>query len=506
MMEKENLLKIEHLYKTFGITKANNNVSLEIAKGEIRSLSGENGSGKSTLTSIIAGLQPYDDREESKIFIEGQAYKPSTPIEANAQGVAMVVQELGVVTTLTGAMNIFLGKTDQFKKFGLVSTDKMNKAAEEIFDKWNLVKVPLNIPCSALTMEQRKMVELARALYTDPKLLILDEITQSLSVDTRDVIYKLKDRFKEEGRSMIIISHDLEETVDISDSITILRDGEVVTTVEAKDISVDDLKQLMVGRKIDNGYYRTDKGLFEKTEKLLEVKDLTLASGEIKNISFDLHKGEILAVCGLSDAGIHQLGSAIFGITDSKRTGTVKDCTTGKILNTSADMLACKGAYLSKNRDEEGLMMAASIRNNSTLPSLKRLAKKSGGVAEKDITNLAEVIYKDFDVKAKGIQQSIGRLSGGNKQKINLGRWLSQELNYAILDCPTRGVDVGVKAYIYNVLKQRKEADVGIILITDELAEAIGMADRIIVLKNGELRDTIERPDFSESRIIEVIL
>ena len=505
-MAKETLLKIEHLHKTFGITHANNDVCIEIAKGEIRSLSGENGSGKSTLTSIIAGLQPYDDRPETKMLLDGEAYRPVSPIDANSRGVAMVVQELGVVTTLTGAMNIFLGKTDQFSRGGIVNTGKMNRAAAEIFDKWGLVKVPLNVPCSALTMEQRKMVELARALYTDPKLLILDEITQSLSVDTRKVIYELKDRFKREDRAMIIISHDLEETMDISDSITILRDGESVNTILAKDITIDDLKQMMVGRKMDNSYYRTDKDLFEEQERLLEVKDLTLANGDIRQISLTLHKGEVLGICGLSDAGIHQLGSAIFGIADSRRTGQVTDCATGRNLTKPDDMLACGGAYLSKNRDEEGLMMTATIRHNSTLPSLRNLKGKGSFVAEGDITDLAEKIYRDFDVKAKGIRQPIGRLSGGNKQKINLGRWLGQDLKYVILDCPTRGVDIGVKAYIYNMLKERKAAGVGIILITDELSEAIGMADRIAVLKNGELKKILERPDFSESRIIEVML
>lgn len=505
-MTKEILLKIEHLHKTFGITHANNDICIEVAKGEIRSLSGENGSGKSTLTSIIAGLQPYDDRPDTKIWIEGREFKPASPIDANNQGVAMVVQELGVVTTLTGAMNIFLGKTDQFKRCGIVNTGKMNRAAEEVFEKWSLVKVPLNIPCSALTMEQRKMVELARALYTDPKLLILDEITQSLSVDTRKVIYELKERFRQEERAMIIISHDLEETMEISDSITVLRDGECVNTIQARDISIDDLKQMMVGRKIDNGYYRTDRDLFVGDEKLLEIKNLTLANGDIKDISLTLHKGEVLGICGLSDAGIHQLGSAVFGITETKRTGFVTDAATGKNLYQPEDMLACGGAYLSKNRDEEGLMMTATIRHNSTLPSLRKLKKRMFHVAEGDITHLAEKIYHDFDVKAKGIRQPIGRLSGGNKQKVNLGRWLGQELKYVILDCPTRGVDIGVKAYIYNVLKERKAAGMGIILITDELSEAIGMADRIAVLKNGELKQVLERPEFSENKIIEVML
>ena len=189
----EEILRIEHLHKSFGITHANNDICMTVRRGEIRSLSGENGSGKSTLTSIISGMQPFD---EGAMFLRGESYRPDSPLAANKAKVAMVVQELGVITPLTGAMNIYLGKTERFRKAGIVHAKAMEKAALEIFKKWNLVEVPLHIPCAHLTMEQRKMVELAGALDTDPDLLILDEITQSLSQDTRQVIYRLKDRFK----------------------------------------------------------------------------------------------------------------------------------------------------------------------------------------------------------------------------------------------------------------------------------------------------------------------
>lgn len=500
----QELLKIEHLYKSFGITHANNDISMTIMRGEIRSLAGENGSGKSTLTSIISGMQPFD---EGRMILSGKDYKPSSPIDANNNKVAMVVQELGVITTMTGAMNIFLGKTDQFKTAGFINTGKMVKAAKEIFDRWNITPVPLDIPCAHLTMEQRKLVELARALYAEPDLLILDEITQSLSQDTRQVIYKLKDRFKAENRSMIIISHDLEETVEISDSITILRDGSVVATLEREEIDADNLKQLMVGRKIDGDYYRVDSSADYEDEVLLDVKGLSLANGSLKDISFELHKGEILGVCGLSDAGIHTLGSALFGIYESRRIGSVRDVKSGQELKTPQDMMRCKGAYLSKNRDEEGLMLKDSIMNNMYIPSARELSGTLGYTKKSDIVNLAQKAYDDFDVKATGIRQPIGRLSGGNKQKINLGRWLTKKLNYAILDCPTRGVDIGVKAYIYDILRKQKKEGIGCILITDELTEAIGMADRILIMKDGRIAGLIERgEDFTESKIIGVML
>lgn len=499
----EEILRIEHLHKSFGITHANNDICMTVRRGEIRSLSGENGSGKSTLTSIISGMQPFD---EGAMFLRGESYRPDSPLAANKAKVAMVVQELGVITPLTGAMNIYLGKTERFRKAGIVHAKAVEKAALEIFKKWNLVEVPLHIPCAHLTMEQRKMVELARALDTDPDLLILDEITQSLSQDTRQVIYRLKDRFKKENRAMIIISHDLDETLLISDTVTVLRDGVVVDTVERKNITEESLKQMLVGREIRNDYFRTDQEANFKENVVLSVKDLSLANGQIKNVSFELHEGEILGVCGLSDAGIHPLGSAVFGITESKRSGKVIDEKTGRSLKRPTDMLNCRGAYLSKNRDEEGLMMRASIRNNLYLPSAKQLAGAFGFTKRTDIVTLTDRIYREFDVKAKSPRQPIGRLSGGNKQKINLGRWLSKDLNYVILDCPTRGVDIGVKAYIYHLIREKKAQGTAVLLITDELSEAIGMADRILVMNNGRTAGMLERPEFSESKIIEVML
>lgn len=499
----DELLRVEKLNKSFGVTHANKNITMTLDQGEIRGLAGENGSGKSTLTSMISGMQAFDS---GKMFIHGKEYAPHNPLEANEYKVSMVVQELGVITSLSGAKNLFLGKMESFTALGIVNTRKMVKAARDIFAEWGLGEVPLEIPAAHLTMEQRKLIELARALSIDPDLLVLDEITQSLSHDTRQIIYHLKDKFKKRHKSMIIISHDLEETVDICDSITVLRDGEVVTTVSTEEITTDDLKQYMIGRKLEGDYYRTDESADYEDEVLLEVKDLGLKNGKLKNISFELHKGEILAVCGLSDAGIHTLGSAIFGMEEG-RTGTVTDKNCGKELKTPLHMIRQQGAYLSKNRDEEGLMLQASIRDNLYIPSANELAGFLGYTKKRDINGFAQKAYDDFDVKATGIMQPIGRLSGGNKQKINLGRWLSKDLKYMILDCPTRGVDIGVKAYIYDILRKQKKEGVGFILISDELPEAIGMADRILILNNGEIKGEMTRgSNFSESKIIEVMI
>ena len=498
----ETMLKVEKLCKNFGSTQANRDICITIHKGEVRGLAGENGSGKSTLASIICGIQPCTSGEMWK---DGKPYEPASPLEAGSKyKVAMVVQELGVIPSLSGAANIFIGKTGQFAKCGVVNLKEMERAAREIMEKWGLGNIPLNVPAGTLSIEQRKMLELARALTNEPDLLILDEITQALSHDTKQVIYELKDRFRRENRSILIITHDLEETVSICDTITILRDGEVVDTVNACDIDVDQLKQKMIGRKVEGDYYRVDHAPNYAPEVVLEVRDLSSTDGRISGINFDLHKGEILGVCGLSDGGIHDLGETLFGVRH--KSGAVRHMRSGKQLKTPQDVIKTSGAYLSKNRDEEGLMLNASIHQNLYIPSARRLAGFLGFLSNQKIRKFSRDTFDAFDVKAPGLNQVVGRLSGGNKQKVNLGRWLNQDLEYIILDCPTRGVDVGVKAYIYQVLRQSKENNIAIIMISDELTEAIGMADRILVMKDGEQEVILDRgPDFTESKIIEVM-
>lgn len=498
----EAMLRIDNLCKNFGSTRANRDICLTIQRGEIRGLAGENGSGKSTLASILCGIQPCTSGEMWK---DGERYAPVSPLEAgNRYKVAMVVQELGVIPSLSGAANIFIGKTEQFAKFGVVNLRTMEREARAVMEKWGLSQVPLNVPAGTLSIEQRKMLELARALTNDPDLLILDEITQALSHDTKQIVYELKERFRRENRSMLIITHDLEETVDICDTITILRDGEVVDTVQAADITVDQLKQKMIGRKVEGDYYRMDHTPSYAPEVILEVRELGSDDGRISGISFDLHKGEILGVCGLSGGGIHELGELVYGVAG--RVGTVLHKHSGKWLKSPQDMIRTGGAYLSKNRDEEGLMLNATIHQNLYIPSARRLSGPLGYLNNRALRKFSQDTFDAFDVKAPGLNQIIGRLSGGNKQKVNLGRWLNQDLEYIILDCPTRGVDVGVKAYIYEVLRQCKEKNIAILMISDELTEAIGMSDRILVMKNGRQETILDRgPDFTESKIIEVM-
>lgn len=502
-MKNNGFLRIEHLYKRFGPTIANKDINLTINKGEVRGFAGENGSGKSTLCSIIGGILKMD---EGYMYINGQPYVPTSPIDANNQGVAMVVQELGVLENLSVAENIFLGKTEQFSKNGILDIKKMKNAAKEELNKWDIYDIPVDIKAGALSIEQRKLVELVRALSVNPDILILDEITQALSHDNRELLYKIKDKYTKMGKTIILVTHDVNEMIRITDNITVLRDGTVVDTVKSNEVSEDRLKKMMVGREISGDYYRKDYQETNQEEVILSVQKLS--TRKIKDISFDLHKGEILAFCGLSDAGIHELGKAIFGLTE-ERMGKVIDVKSGKSIKKPEDLVKVNGAYLSKDRDEDGLMLNASVKDNLFMPSAKKLANKIGFIAPRKVRDLTNEAVMSMSIKTSNpYQQKVKSLSGGNKQKVNLSRWLIQDLNFIILDCPTRGVDVGVKAYIYNIMVEAKNEGLGIIMITDELPEAIGMADRIIVLKDGLISKTFRRSEknFNEEAIVEVMM
>jgi ribose transport system ATP-binding protein len=496
----ENILEIRGLNKSFGPTVANKNIDFSLARGEIHGLIGENGSGKSTLISQIAGLYGSDG---GTMTLRGSRYAPKTPLDANSERVSMVVQELGVVASLPAGVNVFLGRTKAFSKFGVVNLKALYRAADEQFKKWGLPEVELSAPTDGLMIETRKIIELARAMAVDPEVLILDEITQSLSYNNRGRLYKLLKDFKAMGRSAIVITHDVDELIEITDRVTVLRDGEVAGVLDSRAAVADDVKRLMVGREIGGEYYRSDNAPDYENEIVLQARNITVR-GEIDDVSFDVHKGEILGLCGISDSGIHTVGRAVYGL-EKLASGTV--LLEGAQLSGSTEALRSNMAYVPKDRDNDALMTGASIWENFALPSVTELTGKAFYISPGKMRALASAMAEKMSVKCRDVFQLITDLSGGNKQKVNLGRWLAKDLKLLILDCPTRGVDVGVKAYIYSLMKEAKAAGIAIILISDELTEVLGMSDRLCVMKGGELKSIIPRgKDFTEHSLINVMV
>jgi len=497
----ETILTIQGLSKSFGTTRANIHIDLNVYKGEIHGLIGENGSGKSTLISQIAGLYAPD---EGMMLLNGSPYAPKSPLEANDNKVSMVVQELGIVSALPAGVNVFLGRTSKFSKYGIVSLKKLNQAANAEFEKWDLPKVQLTKLADGMMVETRKMIELARAMSVDPELLILDEITQSLSYNNRNKLYELLKKFKAMGRSAIVITHEVDELIGITDRITVLRDGEVAGVLTSKETTADEVKHLMVGREISGEYYRSDNEPdYDEQTVVLKASNLTVA-GEIEDVSFEVHRGEILGFCGISDSGIHTVGKAVYGL-EKLTYGSVT--LEGTELKSPTQALASNMAYVPKDRDNDALMMQASIWENFALPSTTELTGAACYISPGKLRALARKMTEKMTVKCRDIFQPMSDLSGGNKQKVNLGRWLAKDIKVLILDCPTRGVDVGVKAYIYSLMKEAKTKGIATILISDELTEALGMSDRLCVMKNGKLNTIIPRgEDFTEHSLIRVMV
>jgi ribose transport system ATP-binding protein len=495
------ILSIHNLEKSFGATHANNHITLDIKRGSVHGLVGENGSGKSTLASIICGIQQTDSGE---MFLNGERYAPQTPLDSNKAKVAMVMQELGTVGEIPPAVNVFLGRTGQFSRYGFLDLKKLKEAARRQWEIWELGQPIMNGTTGELSIEHRKILELVRALSVNPDFLVLDEISQALSHDNREMLYRFIKKFTEQNKTILIITHDMEEMQSVCDTVSILRDGEVVSTKEDKQFEINEIKQLMIGRKIEQDYYRDDKEERFDQEVVLRAENISVPGG-IQDVSFELHKGEILGVCGLSDAGIHNLGMALFGV--EHRTGILVYAPGGKYINNTGDFIESGGAYLSKDRDIYGLMLDASITGNISVSNAKRLSGNFGFLSPKKLNNLSLLAARDYNIKAAHLEQIVRTLSGGNKQKVNLSRWLVQSLNFIVLDCPTRGVDISVKAYIYGVLEQAKAKGLAVLLISDELPEAIGMSDRIMVLRQYRIAATLSRNDtFTESKIVEVMM
>lgn len=496
MVEKDKyILTAEDMSKSFGITRALKSVHLYLKRGEVLGLIGENGSGKSTLTSIIAGIQPADS---GTVHLNGAPYSVNNSVEANQKGICMILQEKATFDNLSVAQNIFVGDESRFVRHGVLDTKKMNKEAKEVLTSIGVTGIEVTDKIAHRTFEEGKLIELARAQSLHPQILIVDETTTALSQNGRDILYKMMEKMKTEGKSVIFISHDIAEMMEKCDRLTVLRDGDYVDTIEKEEFSPSKIKKLMVGREISDNYYREDSECSYQDEVVLKLQGISTKS--LTDINLELHKGEILGFSGLADSGMHDVGKAAFGAIPLE-CGSVTDKDGEKISSPSAAMRK-KIAYIGKNRDQESLFTASPIKDNIAIASYRELSKHTFISPVKEKKFVQEWADK-LDVKMQGVQQYVMELSGGNKQKVALAKWLGFGADIFILDCPTRGIDIGVKASIYRLMEELKAQGKSIMLISEELPEVIGMSDRIIVLKDGKLSGEFRRDEqMSEHTLI----
>ncbi len=490
-------LQVKEISKSFGITRALKEVSFEIAKGEVHALIGENGSGKSTLTNCLTGIYQKDS---GTFYLDGKEVDPANQVEANNEGISIIVQELGTLDGLTVAENIFLGHEDQFVKFGIKNTGAMNRRATEILKKYGFERIKAADMIENYNFEDRKLVEIVKATYFNPKIVVIDETTTALSQEGREELYKHMNRIRSEGNTIIFISHDLPEVLRMSDTITVLRDGDYIDTVKSKDIDEEGLKKLMVGREVTGNYYRADYDEPISDKIVMSVKRVSVP-GIISDISFDLHKGEILGFGGLSESGMHEIGKACFGASFD-RTGSVT-LADGTEINNIPTAISHSIAYTSKDRDNESVVMNQSIRDNICLPSLDFLGGKTHILKDKKMKVFANEYAQKMSTKMQSVDQFVSNLSGGNKQKVVLARWIGKDSDILVLDSPTRGIDIKVKQDIYQLMDKMRKSGKSIIMISEELMELIGMCDRIIVMKDGKINGELMRSrDMDENSLI----
>ena len=499
-MGKEVIVEVKHMDKRFGSTIALNDVSIEVRRGVIQGLVGENGSGKSTVTSIISGMQKADGGE---MVYKGEKWEPISMLWALEQGIGMIVQENGTVPGISVAENIFLGETSQFKSYGIVNRKEMIKKAQQALDAIGASHIQAGQITARLDMQDRKLVEIAKIMIKNPEVLVVDETTTALSQIGRDIIYKIMNRMKEEDKAVIFISHDLDEIMDVCDSLTVLRDGKIIITFSKEEFNEELIKTSMIGREMQGDYYRSDYDGSYSNEVVLEVKDANLGD-QLKNFNLQIHKGEILGIGGLSHCGMHTLGKVLFGAC---KPATGRVLIRGRELRGEADAMKEQIGYAAKDRDVESLCLNASIRDNIAVGGLDKFALHNFLILPGKEKKYVQKQIDDLSVKCAEMNQYVSALSGGNKQKVVFGKWIGRGSEILILDCPTRGVDIGVKQAMYQLMYQMKKEGKSIVIISEEMTELIGMADRLVVMKDGEIKKEFPRSEtLSESDIIQYMI
>jgi ribose transport system ATP-binding protein len=480
-------LRLSGICKAFGATQALRGVSLEVAPGEVHALIGENGAGKSTLMKILSGAHPPDAGE---IALDGSPFRPRDPQHARQCGVAMIYQELNLAPHLSVAENILLGAEPA--RFGWLDRRRMHELAHAALAELQHDSIPLSAPVSTRSIAEQQIVEIARALVAQPKVLIMDEPTSSLAQSDVRNLFRVIARLKEKGVSVIYISHFLEECQSVCDRYTVLRDGESVGSGTMAGAELREIIRLMVGREVSEIYPRTPHAL---GEPVCEVRDL--ASGKARAVTFTLRAGEIFGIAGLIGAGRTETLRGIFGLEKMER-GRVS--VFGRESRATPTLRLAEGVgMLSEDRKEEGLMLARSLTENLTLTKPIACA---GFLNNRRNAAATRNWMQRLDVRAKGPGQRIGELSGGNQQKIALGRLLHHDAKILLLDEPTRGIDVGSKAQIYRLIGELAAQGCAVVFSSSYLPELLGVCDTIGVMCRGQLGEVRPVAAWTEHDII----
>ncbi|HGA4305954.1 TPA: sugar ABC transporter ATP-binding protein [Streptococcus agalactiae] len=485
-------IDMRNISKSFGTNKVLEKIDLELQSGQIHALMGENGAGKSTLMNILTGLFPAST---GTIYIDGEERTFSNPQEAEEFGISFIHQEMNTWPEMTVLENLFLGREIK-TTFGLLNQKLMRQKALEAFKRLG-VTIPLDIPIGNLSVGQQQMIEIAKSLLSQLSILVMDEPTAALTDRETENLFRVIRSLKQEGVGIVYISHRMEEIFKITDFVTVMRDGVIVDTKETSLTNSDELVKKMVGRKLEDYY----------PEKHSEIGPVTfevsnLCGDNFEDVSFYVRKGEILGFSGLMGAGRTEVMRTIFGI-DKKKSGKVK-IDDQEITITSPSQAIKQGiGFLTENRKDEGLILDFNIKDNMTLPSTKDFSKH-GFFDEKTSTTFVQQLINRLYIKSGRPDLEVGNLSGGNQQKVVLAKWIGIAPKVLILDEPTRGVDVGAKREIYQLMNELADRGVPIVMVSSDLPEILGVSDRIMVMHEGRISGELSRKEADQEKVMQL--
>lgn len=484
-------IEMHNIHKAFGKNTVLSGVSFDLVTGEVHALMGENGAGKSTLMNLLTGLYSLD---QGTIQIDGKETAFKNPKEAEQHGIAFIHQELNIWPDMTVLENLFIGK-EIYTKFGLLDTKKMKVLAQSQLDRLS-VNLSLDQEAGSCSVGQKQMIEIAKALMTDAKVIIMDEPTAALTDREIEKLFQVIESLKKEGVSIVYISHRMEEIFAICDRITIMRDGKTVDTKAIPETDFHEVVKKMVGRELTDRY---PKRTPSKGDIVLEVKQAT-RKGRFQDISFSVKAGEIVGVAGLMGAGRTEMMRSLFGL-DPLDQGEIWVHGKKAVIKKPSDAVKLGIGFITEDRKDEGLMLDASIRENIGLPNLESFSPK-GLIDKKNEQDFVDLLIKRLTIKTASSEISARSLSGGNQQKVVIAKWIGIQPKVLILDEPTRGVDVGAKREIYQLMNELTDRGVAILMVSSELPEILGMSDRVLVIHEGTISGELNKSDATQERIM----
>lgn len=491
----ETFLQMKHITKRFPGVLALNDVQFSLRRGEVHALLGENGAGKSTLMKILSGVYQPD---EGEIIFEDKPVSFSDPLSAQNVGITIIHQEFNLFPELTVEENIFIGREFCKKNRWRLDEKQQRQATIEILQKLNLAIKP-DILVADLTVAQQQMVEIAKAISVNARILIMDEPTAALTETEIESLFRVTRLLKEQGTGIVYISHRLEELALIADRATVMRDGQYISTVDYECVKISDLIAMMVGRDLGNIYPRREA--LQQRIPVLEVNGLT-RKGVLNDINFTLYRGEILGFAGLMGAGRTELARAIFG-ADSIDSGTLKLNGKETVIKDISDAIQQGISYLTEDRKKEGLALNLSVERNIMLGNYPEYSDRFGNVDSRRCQQTSEEQVKALRIKTPNLEQAALNLSGGNQQKIIIARWVCKDTDILIFDEPTRGIDVGAKLEIYELMNRLVAKGKSIIMISSELPEVLGMCDRILVMRSGRITGELSAKEATQEKIMQ---